>query len=507
MPIKARRIGTNNIRLVGKTKPMLYEPVIGLEIHAELLTKSKMFCGCAVVDSTNAESNLYTCPICTGQPGALPQINEQAIELAIRVGLALNCTIQYESIFARKNYFYPDLPKGYQISQYEFPIASNGWVDIDTTEGRKRIRVRRVHIEEDTGKLTHIENKSLIDYNRSGVPLLEIVTEPDLHSAKDAVTFATKLRSILRYLGANTGNMEKGVIRFEANVSVRVENSDALNTRTEIKNLNSFRSLAEGIEYEIRRQSQVYAAGEIVKQETLGFNEATGKTYSQRDKENANDYRYFPEPDLPPLVIDSKWVLSIKNSIPELSDAKRERYIRLGLSVKDADILIDEMAVTDYFDQAVKIGLSNNVDAKSISNWITSELFSKLGFKSEIASCYVTPQKLVELIAMVDSGVISNTIGRTVLDEMVTNGKEAKVIVKEKGLLQISDLKLINTTIEKIIANNPDKLKKFLSGKETIKEWFFGQVMREMDGKANPSIVKSVLENKLGEEKSRLSQF
>jgi len=301
--------------------------------------------------------------------------------------------------------------------------------------------------------------------------------------------------------------MEKGVIRFEANVSVRVENSDALNTRTEIKNLNSFRSLIEGIEYEIRRQSQVYAAGEIVKQETLGFNEATGKTYSQRDKENANDYRYFPEPDLPPLVIDSKWVLSIKNSIPELSDAKRERYIRLGLSVKDADILIDEIAVADYFDQAVKIGLSNNVDAKSISNWVISELFSRLSFKSEIASCYITPRKLVELIAMVNSDVISNTIGRIVLDEMVTNGREAEVIVKEKGLLQINDLKLISTTIEKIIANNPDKLTKFLSGKETIKEWFFGQVMREMDGRANPSIVKSVLENKLGEEKSRLSQF
>src|SRR6185503_9668489 len=284
---------------------MKYEPIIGLEVHAELLTKSKMFCGCEVVDSITAKPNRTICPVCTGQPGALPVLNKKAIELAVRVGLALGCEIQTESIFARKNYFYPDLPKGYQISQYDQPLATDGKIQIDTEvsprrhgdAGPKDVRIRRVHLEEDTGKLSHADGSSFIDYNRSGVPLLEIVTEPDLRSAEEARAYATKLHAILRYLGVNSGDMEKGVIRFEANVSGREAGSDVLNARTEIKNLNSFRALTQGTEYEIKRQSEIYAKGGTVDQETLGFNETTGKTYSQRGKENAHDYRYFPEPD------------------------------------------------------------------------------------------------------------------------------------------------------------------------------------------------------------------
>ncbi|HMB25207.1 MAG TPA: Asp-tRNA(Asn)/Glu-tRNA(Gln) amidotransferase subunit GatB, partial [Anaerolineales bacterium] len=306
---------------------MKYEPVIGLEVHAELLTKSKMFCGCEVVDSITAKPNRTICPTCTGQPGSLPVLNQKAVELAILVGLALECEIHIESIFARKNYFYPDLPKGYQISQYDQPLATNGRIHIETEAGPKDVRVRRVHLEEDTGKLSHADGHSFIDYNRSGVPLLEIVTEPDMSSAEEVKAYATKLRAILRYLGVNSGNMEKGVIRFEANVSVREAGSDVFNTRTEIKNLNSFRALTLGTEYEIKRQSELYERGGVVEQETLGFNDATGKTYSQRGKESAHDYRYFPEPDLPPLVLDPAWIESIRAALPELPEAKTRRFI------------------------------------------------------------------------------------------------------------------------------------------------------------------------------------
>jgi aspartyl-tRNA(Asn)/glutamyl-tRNA(Gln) amidotransferase subunit B len=478
---------------------MKFEPVIGLEVHAELLTQSKMFCGCAVVDSTMAEPNRHVCPTCTGQPGALPVVNRRAVEFGLRVGLALNCTINLENVFARKNYFYPDLPKGYQISQYELPLATNGWALIDTDEGPKKIRVRRVHLEEDTGKLYHTDGGySLVDFNRSGVPLLEIVSEPDLHSVEDVKAYATKLRTILRYLGVNNGDMEKGVIRFEANVSVREAGTETLNTRTEIKNLNSFRALVNGSAYEIARQSKIYESGGTVEQETLGWNEAQGKTYSQRGKEEAHDYRYFPEPDIPPLQLDPSWIDEIRASLPELPDAKRERFLALGLKPYDAGVLVAERAAADYFDAAVAAGAAQKVEPKAIANWIITEVFSRLNESSQpIEESRVTPEMLVNLIALVTNGTINNNIGKAVLAEMFASGGSADEIVKAKGLAQVSDEAAIAAAIDQVIADNPDQLASYLSGKETIAKWFFGQVMRGMGGKSNPAVVQRVLEERL----------
>lgn len=477
---------------------MKFEPVIGLEVHAELLTQSKMFCGCAVVDSTTAEPNRYVCPVCTGQPGALPVVNRRAVEYAIRVGLALNCTINRVNVFARKNYFYPDLPKGYQISQYELPLATEGWILIDTPEGPKKIRVRRVHLEEDTGKLYHVDGYSLVDFNRSGVPLLEIVSEPDLHSVEDVKAYATKLRTILRYLGVNNGDMEKGVIRFEANVSVREAGTEALNTRTEIKNLNSFRALVNGSAYEIARQSKVYEAGGAVDQETLGWNEATGKTVSQRSKEQAHDYRYFPEPDIPPLELDMNWVEEIRAALPELPDAKRERFLVLGLNPYDAGVLVAERAVADYFDDAVKFAQSLKVEPKAVANWIISQLFGLLNESGqEIDGCRVRPEKLAGLIKLVGDGVVNINTGKAVLVEMFATGQSADDIVKAKGLAQVSDESAIASAIDKVLADNPDQVKAYLGGKETVAKWFFGQVMRGMGGKSNPAVVQRVLEERL----------
>ncbi|MBI3243781.1 MAG: Asp-tRNA(Asn)/Glu-tRNA(Gln) amidotransferase subunit GatB [Chloroflexi bacterium] len=483
---------------------MNFEPVIGLEVHAELLTQSKMFCGCAVVDSTTAEPNRYVCPVCTGQPGALPVVNRRAVEFAIRVGLALNCTVNRVNVFARKNYFYPDLPKGYQISQYELPLATEGWILIDTPEGAKKIRVRRVHLEEDTGKLYHADGHSLVDFNRSGVPLLEIVSEPDLHSVEDVKAYATKLRAILRYLGVNNGDMEKGVIRFEANVSVREAGTEALNTRTEIKNLNSFRALVNGSAYEIARQSKVYEAGGAVDQETLGWNEATGKTVSQRSKEQAHDYRYFPEPDIPPLELDMNWVEEIRAALPELPDAKRERFLALGLNAYDASVLVAEQAVADYFDDAVKFAQSLKVEPKAVANWIISQLFGLLNEAGqEIDQCRVTPEKLAGLIRLVGEGMININTGKAVLAEMFVTGQSADEIVKAKGLAQVSDEGAIAAAIDKVIADNPDQVKAYLGGKETVAKWFFGQVMRGMGGKSNPAVVQRVLEERLEGVKGR----
>lgn len=477
---------------------MKFEPVIGLEVHAELLTQSKMFCGCAVVDSTTAEPNRYVCPVCTGQPGALPVVNRRAVEFAIRVGLALNCTVNRVNVFARKNYFYPDLPKGYQISQYELPLATEGWILIDTPEGPKKIRVRRVHLEEDTGKLYHVDGYSLVDFNRSGVPLLEIVSEPELHSVEDVKAYATKLRTILRYLGVNNGDMEKGVIRFEANVSVRESGTTALNTRTEIKNLNSFRALVNGSAYEIARQSKVYEAGGAVDQETLGWNEATGKTVSQRSKEQAHDYRYFPEPDIPPLELDMNWVEEIRAALPELPDVKRERFLALGLSPYDAGVLVAERAVADYFDETVKFAQSLKVEPKAVANWIISQLFGLLNESGqEIDQCRVRPEKLAGLIKLVGDGAININTGKAVLAEMFASGQSADDIVKAKGLAQVSDESAIAGAIDKVLADNPDQVKAYLGGKETVAKWFVGQVMRGMGGKSNPAVVQRVLEERL----------
>ena len=454
---------------------MKYEPVIGLEVHAELLTKSKMFCGCEVVDSITAKPNRTICPVCTGQPGALPVLNKKAVEMAIRVGLALGCEIHTESIFARKNYFYPDLPKGYQISQYDQPLATDGKIEIETEAGVKVVRIRRVHLEEDTGKLSHADGHSFIDYNRSGVPLLEIVTEPDMRSAEEVRAYATKLHAILRYLGVNSGDMEKGVIRFEANVSVREQGSDVLNERTEIKNLNSFRALTEGTKYEIWRQSEIYENGGVVEQETLGFNEATGKTYSQRGKENAHDYRYFPEPDLSPLVVEQSWIDSIRASLPELPETRTNRFIeQYELKPQEVRLLTSEKALADYFEAVISKSKS---PAKAVHSWIAGEFMrylNELGVSIEDVT--LSPESFAQLIDMVTDKIISGNAGKTVFAELTKNGGDPTQIVKEKGLAQVSDESFIQEAVMKVLNDNPSEVEKYLAGKETLLQWFMGKL-------------------------------
>lgn len=480
---------------------MKYEPVIGLEVHAELLTRSKMFCGCEVVDSITAKPNRYICPVCTGQPGALPVLNKKAVELAIRVGLALGCEIHTESIFARKNYFYPDLPKGYQISQYDQPLATDGKIQIETEAGTKDIRIRRVHLEEDTGKLSHADGHSFIDYNRSGVPLLEIVTEPDMRSAEEARAYATKLHAILRYLGVNSGDMEKGVIRFEANVSVREAGSDPFNTRTEIKNLNSFRALTQGTEYEIKRQSEIYSMGGTVEQETLGFNEVTGKTYSQRGKESAHDYRYFPEPDLPPLVLDSAWVESIRASLPELPEAKTRRFVeQYELKPQDARLLTSEKALADYYEAVVRKSKSS---PKIVSSWIAGEFLRYLNDLSlDVTKIPFLAEDLAKVIDLVTDKTISGNAGKVVLGELFRHGGKPEEIVREKNLAQVSDEGFIQETISKVLGENAKEVEQYLAGKETLLQWFMGQVARATKGKADPAVTRELLVKSLEEKRN-----
>ena len=480
---------------------MNYEAVIGLEVHAELDTKTKMFCACPIVDVITAKPNTAVCPICAGMPGTLPVINQHAVEYALRVALALQCEINLTSIFARKNYFYPDLPKGYQISQYEQPLAVNGKLTIFTSQGEKVVHIRRVHMEEDTGKLTHIHNEeetySLVDLNRAGVPLLEIVTEPDMHSDEEVRAYATALRSLLRYLGVNTGDMEKGKLRIEPNVSVRPITSEKLGTRTEIKNLNSFKVLEQSVAYEIRRQSALLERGEPVIQQTLGWDAKTATTVPQRSKEEAHDYRYFPEPDLPPLVLDNTWVNKIRVSIPELPAAKQKRFLEeYGLNEYDSNVLTNEQAVANFFEETVKS--TPGISPKDAANWITGDLFGLLNQSGKsIEEMSIHPEALGNLIHMVEKGIINQTTAKSVLAEMFTSGKSPDVIVEEKSLQQISDSGKIAEIVEEVFANNPEQLQAYLAGKETIANWLLGQVMRATKGQANVAIVKATLDKKL----------
>lgn len=483
-----------------------YEPVIGLEIHAELLTQSKMFCGCRVVDSVTAAPNTAVCPVCLGMPGMLPVINKRAVELAMRVGLALNCRIQPHNVFARKNYFYPDLPKAYQISQYELPLARNGWLDLALPKGdgqpasdpeKKRVRIRRVHLEEDTGKLTHLEGDqgSLVDFNRSGVPLLEIVSEPDMNTIEETRSYATKVRQILRYLGVNSGDLEKGVIRFEANISLRPSGSLEFGTRTEIKNLNSFRALGDALAYEIERQAAILTAGGKVIQDTMGWHEGRRQTFSQRGKEEAHDYRYFPEPDLPPLEIDEAWINEISRQLPELPDARRARYIAdYGLSEYEADVLTEDRPVAEWFEAAIEAG----GEPGSIANWMLNVLFGQMNEHGQsIDQVIVRPEMLVGLIGLVDSAVINANTGKEVLAEMFTSGNSAQAIVDERGLAQISDEAQIAALVDQVLADNPEQVAAYLDGADKLRGWFMGQVMRASHGKANPRLVNQILAQKL----------
>ena len=481
-----------------------YEPVIGLEIHAELKTKSKMFCGCRVVDSVEAEPNTAVCPICLGMPGMLPVINKQAVTYALRVALALNCTVQPHNIFARKNYFYPDLPKSYQISQYELPIGRHGWLDIELASGEtKRIGIRRVHMEEDTGKLTHLENgHSLVDYNRSCVPLLEIVSEPDIRSGEEARAYATKIRQILRYLDVNSGDLEKGVFRVEPNISLRPAGSDTFGTRTELKNLNSFRILSDGTAYEIERQQAILEAGEQVIQETRGWHEGRRETFSQRAKEEAEDYRYFPEPDLPPLQISEAWITATKATLPELPDVKVARYrVLFGLSDYDARLLAEEREVAEWFDTAVEAG----GEPKPVANWMINELFRLMNeHKQAITDIPITAVQLVELIRLVSKQTINNNTAKEVLAEMFTTGESPTTIVMTKGLDQISDETAIINSIEQVLQNNGDQVALYFGGKKKLKGWFVGQVMKATRGKANPGLVNKLLTQQLNKLKNEL---
>jgi aspartyl-tRNA(Asn)/glutamyl-tRNA(Gln) amidotransferase subunit B len=473
-----------------------YEPVIGLEVHAELMTSSKMFCGCRVVDSVEAPPNSAVCPVCLGMPGMLPVINRRALEFALRVALALNCTIQPHNVFARKNYFYPDLPKGYQISQYELPLARDGWLEVTLSSGgAKRVAIRRVHLEEDTGKLTHTEAGTLVDYNRSGVPLLEIVSEPDLNSADEVYAYATRLRQILRYLEVNSGDLEKGVLRVEPNISLRRADSEALGTRTEVKNLNSFRALAAATAFELERQAALLDAGAVVVQETRGWHEERRETFSQRSKEEAEDYRYFPEPDLPPLAIDQSWVAEIRAGLPELPAAKMARYLsEYALSGSDAALLGEERAVAEWFDAAVGAG----GEPKTVANWIINSLFALLNESGQtIDQMAVAPHQLVQLLGLVATGTISHSAGREVLSAMFATGKGPDELVAEKGLAQISDTAALEATIAGVLEANPEPVAAYRAGKEALLGWFVGQVMQATRGQANPQVVNEMLRERL----------
>ena len=479
---------------------MLYEPVIGIEVHAELQTQSKMFCGCPVVDSIQAAPNTAVCPVCAGMPGTLPVLNQKAVEFGLRVALALECEIQHTSIFARKNYFYPDLPKGYQISQYEQPLAVNGKITIITPQGEKVIRIRRVHLEEDTGKLTHVQRDgqaySLVDLNRAGVPLLEIVTEPDFRSAEDVRIGGETLRRLLRALGVNSGDLEKGVMRIEPNISVRPAGVETLGTKVEIKNLNSFRALERGVAFEIERHIVLLESGGTVAQETVGWDEAAQATYSQRTKEDAHDYRYFPEPDLPPLVVDDVWINSIRSSLPELPLARYRRYIsQYKLPAADAALLSDEQATGGYFERVVESGPA---PARIAANWILGELFARLNESGRgIDSCPVSPEALAELLGLVTAGNINQPTGKAVLAEMFAGGKSAKEIVAAGSLGQVSDGDYLAGVVAKVLAENPAEVTSYRGGKLTVENFLFGQVMKKAGGKANPQVVRDELKRAL----------
>jgi len=474
-----------------------YEPVIGLEVHAELLTRSKMFCGCGVVDVTITEPNTSVCEICTGMPGTLPVINRRAVEFALRVALALDCKISPTSIFARKNYFYPDLPKGYQISQYETPLANDGCLLIDTPRGIKSITIRRVHLEEDTGKLFHHTTHSLVDYNRSGVPLLEIVTEPDMASVEEVKSFATHLRSILRYLEVNSGDMEKGVIRFEANVSVRPRGSDALYTRTEIKNLNSFRTMTRAVTYEVERQSALLSRGDSIQQETLGWDDADGVTIAQRSKEEAHDYRYFPEPDLPPLKVSHAWIDEIRASLPELPHHKQSRYMdAFGLSGYAAGVIAAERSIAEFFETACEA--DPDLSPLKLANWISTDLFSIINESSiEIDQSQLTPQTMAVLVSLVDRGEISAPSAKIILAELFSRGGDPLLLMEELDLGIIQDAGKIGELVDQIIQDHPDQVQEYLSGKSPIFQWLLGQVMRSAGGRADPFTVQQVLSKHL----------
>jgi aspartyl-tRNA(Asn)/glutamyl-tRNA(Gln) amidotransferase subunit B len=475
-----------------------YEPVIGLEVHAQLLTRSKIFCGCST--TFGEEPNTQTCPVCTGQPGSLPVINRKAVEFAIKLGLATSCRIAPYSLFARKNYFYPDLPKGYQISMYEFPLAEDGFIEIMLHGQKKRIQIIRIHLEEDAGKLKHGEapetaSFSYVDFNRTGVPLVEIVSGPDIRSPEEAGDYLRKLRAILQYLEICTGDMEKGTFRCDANVSVRPKSQEEFGTRTELKNMNSFRHVERALEYEIKRQITMLGEGEDVVQETRFWDVDQGITITMRGKEEAHDYRYFPDPDLVPLRIDGKWVEEIRKGLPELPDEKKERFVRqYQIPEYDAEILTSTKPLSAYYEETVSLFH----EPKTVSNWMMGDLLRELKRdEREIDQCPVTPKHLADMLSMTKIQAISGKIAKDVFEEMYRTGAYPQDIVKEKGWMQILDEGEIQKAIEKAMEANPKQVEDYRKGKEKLFGFFVGEVMKQTQGKANPKLVNELLKKKL----------
>lgn len=482
---------------------MLYAAVIGLEVHAQVHSRSKMYCACPVMaDTGDLPPNTYVCPVCLALPGALPVVNRRVVELGIQTALALHCTVAPESVFARKSYFYPDLPKGYQISQYELPLATQGYLEIETAAGSRRIGISRVHLEEDTGKLAHTETGARIDFNRAGVPLLEIVSAPDLHTVEEVRAYATTLRTVLVALGVNTGDMEKGMLRFEANVSVHPAGAAVLGTRTEIKNLNSFRALARAVEVEIQRQIAVVEAGGSVEQQTLGWDEARETTFVMRGKEHAHDYRYFPEPDLPPLRISPAWIADLQATLPELPAARAQRLVAgYGLRPAEAVLLAADTELTAYFEAAV--AAAEDVTAQDLANWITGELFRLLkAHDLPLARCRVLPAQLARLQQLRQEGALSSTAAKTVLEAMFQTGETPEAASERLGLLQLSDDAMLQALVARIVAAHPAQTAQYLAGKFTVVGWFVGQVMSASQGRANPQKVRTYLLTHLEQQRS-----
>jgi aspartyl-tRNA(Asn)/glutamyl-tRNA(Gln) amidotransferase subunit B len=478
---------------------MKYESVIGLEVHAQLLTESKIFCGCST--QFGQEPNDNTCPVCAGFPGVLPVLNKRVVEFAIKAGLAAHCEIARSSILARKNYFYPDLPKGYQISQYELPVCTGGYVDVELDGKVKRVRLTRIHMEEDAGKNIHDAHgdASLVDLNRAGVPLLEIVSEPDLRATAEAGAYLKTLRAMLQYLGVCDGSMEEGSFRCDANVSVRPEGTETLGTKIEIKNLNSFRAVESALEFEIARQIEILSDGGKLVQETRLWDEHHEETRSMRAKESAHDYRYFPDPDLLPLVIDDAWIAQVRAALPELPNARKARFVNeYGLSRYDAELLTGRKDVADYFEEAVKA----RANPKALSNWIVGDLFRVLKERKLDEQLYLVrwplaASNLAQMVQMIDQGKINGKIAKTVFEAMLDSNKTPQQIVSEKGLEQLSDLGIIEAAIDQVLAANPKQIAQYQSGNDKVFGFFVGQIMKATQGKANPQKVNEILREKL----------
>ena len=478
---------------------MKYETVIGLEVHVQIKTKTKIFCSCSTEFGTRPNEN--TCPICLGMPGVLPVLNKRFLESSMRACLATHCTIEPMNRFARKNYFYPDLPKGYQISQFELPLGTNGYININVDGTKKRIGLTRIHMEEDAGKLIHGENlgspgKSYVDFNRTGVPLCEVVSEPDLRSSEEARAYLIELKSILEYTGVSDCNMEEGSLRCDANVSIRPVGQKEFGTRTELKNLNSFKFIQKAIEYEVDRQTRLLDQGDTVKQETRLYDSDRGETFPMRSKEEAHDYRYFPDPDLVPIMIGEAWVDELRKTIPELPEQKRERFIKsYGIPEYDTGVLTSSEPLADYFEQCTALF----PHPKTISNWMMGDLLRELKKDGRnIVDCPVSPSALVDLLKLIESGTISGNIAKGVFEEMYQTQKSAGSIVEEKGLKQITDSSAIEKIVAEVIQAYPSQVEEFKGGKEKVLGFLVGQVMKASKGKANPGIVNKLLKEKMG---------